>query len=193
MKLSHSILWAAALLAGCGGGSGEHRTAQTAPITANPAPAASTAAQPASSAPPAVPVPTLATLQAPDTLDRSSSLAGPDADRDGIRDDINKWIDGQAFSQPEKKAVDQLARTMQQTLLVNSNDKQEARGAADAVFVAVRCTRRAFEPGSSKPSQIVKHLEAITANTKERTMQYIKYNAALSGMVFELPAAPKCD
>lgn len=193
MKLSHRILWVAALVAGCGGGSAEHRTAQTSLITFNPAPAASTAARPASTASPAVPVPALANLQAPDTLDRSSSLAGPDTNNDGVRDDINRWVDAQSYSAPEKKAIHQFARTVQQTLLVNAKDKQEARRAAEAMFIAIHCARMAFEPGSRKPSQSVKHLEAITANTKERAMQYILFSGALDGMTFEMPTELKCD
>lgn len=187
MKFAYSSLWvAAALLVGCGGGSGGHRPAQAEPVASSPAPGASIALPPA-------PVPTLMDLRAPDGLDRSSSLSGPDANHDGIRDDINRWIDTQPYSQPEKNAVSQLALTVQRTLLVDIKDKRAARRVAEAVYAAIGCVRLTFEPKSPKPSQITSHLEAITANTKDRAMQYIRFNSALDGMVFELPETPTCD
>lgn len=184
MKLALNIgLVTALLLVGCGGGIGQDRTAQTEPGATNPAPAASTLP----------PAPTLATLRAPDTLDRSSSIAGPDANRDGIRDDINRWIDTQPYSQPEKQAVAQLAVTLQQSLLVNAKNKEEARRVMEAISKAMDCVRSTYGPESPKPPQIASHLEAITANTKERAMQYIQFNSALHGMTLNVPSIPTCN
>lgn len=174
-----NLMWLAFILVGCGGGSSTSAAIATA-VASQPSPAASQAGP-------------LALLTAPDTLDRSTAIAGPDANADGVRDDINRWIDDQALSDPQKRAVMQMARTMQQTMLVDSTDKPAARATAERDFVAIRCVYAAFERGSDKPSQLVSRVESMTANTKERTMQYIKYNAALGGMAFDMPDKPACD
>lgn len=169
------------VLAGCGGGSAQPQPGATASAPDNAAAAAPTPASGASAALP------------PDTLDRSTSLAGTDTNKDGIRDDINRWIDAQSLNATQQKAVNQLARSLQQMLLVDPGDKAASRTAAERDGNAIDCVYDAFEKASDRPHQIVSHIEAITANTKQRAMQYIKVNAALGGMAFEMPSKPTCD
>ncbi len=166
-----SFLWLPIVLTACGGGG--HLGVESGTASA-------TAAAPA-------------LTQEPGTLDRSSTLTGMDANRDGIRDDINKWLEAQAFTALQQKAVAQLARAFQELLLVDANDKAAARAAADKDSQAIGCVYLAFRPDSERPSKIASQIEALTANTKERAMQYIKYNAALGGMAFTLPDKPVCD
>ncbi len=128
-----------------------------------------------------------------DQLDRSSSLAGVDANKDGIRDDINRWLETQTFTELQKKAVINLARSSQQTLLVDTQDKTAVRAAAQKDAVAMDCLYATFDPKSSRPREIVSQVEAMTANTQERTTQYIRYNEALGGMAFELTPTTACE
>ncbi len=165
------LLWLPILLTACGGGS--HLGGESS------APLATAAA----STPP----------QARDTLDRSSTLTGADTNNDGIRDDINKWIEAQGLTAPQQKAVAQLARAFQEVLLVDANDRAAARAAAEKDGNAIDCVFLAFKPDAEQAGRIASQIEAITANTKERASRYIKFNTALGGMAFTMPDEPTCD
>lgn len=171
----------ATLIVGCGGGKADAQAASEAPAAAGAAPSPA----PAASSP--------APVALVDVLDRSSTIAGPDANSDGVRDDINKWLDAQPLAEPQKRAAMQLARTFQRALLVNATDRDAAAAIADTNYAAMRCLSAAYEPNAPEPRKVGFALEAMTANTKERAMQYIKYNAALGGMAFQRPTNPKCD
>lgn len=116
------------LVAGCGGDTSAPRSG------ASTAPAASASAS---------------SNQFADQLDRSSSLAGVDANKDGIRDDINHWLETQTFTELQKKAVMNLARSSQQTLLADTKDKTAVRAAAQKDAIAMECLYATFDPKSS--------------------------------------------
>lgn len=52
-------------------------------------------------------------------LDWEPTLAGIDADSNGIRDDVERFIDRHYETEPQKRAVRQLARTFQESLLID--------------------------------------------------------------------------
>lgn len=182
MRHMISVLWITAALAGCGGGN----AAQNVNIGADSTPSETTPPI----APATVPPPP---TRVEDRLDRSSDIFGPDADADGVRDDINAWINTQAFTEQQQKAVMEKARALQQTLLLNSSDKNAARVLAERNFAATDCITAAYESKSKQPRQLTSQLEAMTANTRERARQYIQYNAALGGMAFDMSVKPACD
>ena len=62
-------------------------------------------------------------------LDRSSDLAGPDTDNDQVRDDVQAWIAAQNYPETERRAVQQLARALQQTVVLA--DPKNTRVAGD--------------------------------------------------------------
>lgn len=57
----------------------------------------------------------------------------------------------------------------------------------------VDCLADSFEPDYQKGLDLSNRIEAITANTKERTKQYIAYNRAASGSVTELAPGNNCE
>ena len=178
------LISVAAVLTACGGGRGQPMKGEASLLTNPAAPPASVASTPSSVDPsPAV---------LPDPLDRSRSLGGADRDNNGVRDDVDAWITAQGLTAPQKMAVVRMAQTMQQTMTLDTHDKDAARALANQDFAAIDCVRSTFEPGSPKPNQLVAQVEALAANTRERAQQYIKYNGALNGMAFEMPATPTC-
>jgi hypothetical protein len=110
----------------------------------------------------------IATLEASGKLpklDRSSDVRGPDANNNGIRDDIDAWIAAQPITDLQKKAAQQIAKVQQATTLVDLNDKAALQTLGDRTAAA----------------------------TKERAMQYIKYNRASSGSTTSLPSGNTCE
>ncbi len=72
-----------------------------------------------SSNPPTGPQPLKETIQALEDsgkipkLDRSNDLLGPDANSNGVRDDIDAWIAAQPITEVQKKAAQQMAKVQQ--------------------------------------------------------------------------------
>jgi hypothetical protein len=126
-------------------------------------------------------------------LDRSTSIAGPDTNNNGIRDDIDAWIAALPITDLQKKAAEQAARTTQKALMIDLTQKTglDALGVLEARSVS--CIRDVFMPDSQKGSDLGRQIEAITANTKERAKQYIAYNRAVSGSSGSLPTGNTCD
>jgi hypothetical protein len=57
---------------------------------------------------------------------------------------------------------------------------------------AVQCISLKF-PDMNQRTSVSNAIEKVTVNTKERTMQYIKFNNALSGTVSKLLTGDTCD
>jgi hypothetical protein len=125
-------------------------------------------------------------------LDRGNNIKGPDTNNNGIRDDIDAYIAQLAISNEEKKAALQQAKAMQEVLLVDLTNTVAMRTLDAKLERAAQCIEtkfKDFEQGMAMGRKI----EAITANTQERSMQYIKYNNALSGTVSKLLTGNTCD
>lgn len=60
------------------------------------------------------------------TLDRSDSLTGRDENKDGIRDDIEAFINALEVSEPVRDALKQNARYSQKNLYYDWSEKTEA-------------------------------------------------------------------
>ena len=188
-----ALLLACALLSACGGGSGGGGT------TGAPA-----AASPASTprAPPAAPAPAAQSLQEQITamessgaypkLDRSADIPGPDANGNGVRDDIEAWVNAQPVTNGQKKALMQDAMATQRTLLVALDDKKALQAAGEGFAASFQCGMLQF-PEYSDFSKYAGKIEAMTANTRQRAERYMKYNAARSGSSTTNPRGDTCE
>jgi hypothetical protein len=123
-------------------------------------------------------------------LDRSTDIKGPDQNLNGVRDDIDAWIDALPITEIQRKAATQIAKSTQNALLVDTKDKAAMDAVGDESMAGIVCLKDTFEPNYQEGSKLSAKLEAMTVNTKERTIQYIKYNRAASGSVTSLPLGP---
>ena len=121
-------------------------------------------------------------------LDRTRTLAGIDANDDGIRDDVERYI--RAHYPPLEAPARQFARALQSSLLVDLRDADALGEVAVQISRAVDCLDRSGLKIQNKPDDpdVLDELQAITANTRHRMRAYIKFNAALDGTLsFPLP------
>jgi hypothetical protein len=115
------------------------------------------------------------------------TVAGVDSDGDGIRDDIQRWINEDFSSQPKiKMAVKQMAMGMQLDLL-SATDKALSLVTSRKVLSDMDCLN--FIVGIDEQIKIRKELESKMLNTKERHYAEIKSNANFSGQSFTVPIA----
>ncbi|MBF0206354.1 MAG: hypothetical protein HQK53_05640 [Oligoflexia bacterium] len=125
-------------------------------------------------------------------LDRSTNILGPDEDHNGIRDDLDKYIHSLQLSLEEKKAVQQDARAYQNVMTIDPTNLQEAKKAKLALSKSMNCTHIKIID-QDKARSIHLGLEKYTANTKERTLQYIRYCKTLSGSTWKLLEGDTCE
>lgn len=170
---------------------------------APPPPAASTPASavpaPAGAAPTTMPTPTLkeqiAALERSGgypKLDRSSDIVGPDVNKNGVRDDIEAWLNTLQVSDAQRKALMQDARATQRTLVVDLKDKAALQRTGEGLTASTNCGGDNFSPYATW-SSLAGKIEAMTANTKERAVRYMQYNAARSGSSTTLPDGNTCE
>jgi hypothetical protein len=135
-------------------------------------------------------------------LDRSTDIAGPDADNNGIRDDIDAYIAALPVTEPVKKAAQQRARVQQRALLIDLQDRTALMALADASMASTVCmserSRAGFPPEQQEAarrngSAITFKIEAITANTPERAERYLAYMRALHGTTTTLRRENACE
>jgi hypothetical protein len=126
-------------------------------------------------------------------LDRSSDIKGPDADNNGVRDDIDAWIAVQPITEPQRKALRQTARVLQRKVLVDLNDKAALDELGVQTSAHVDCLHDSFAPDSVTASAYRARIEAITANTRERAKRYLAYNRAVSGSWGTIPRGDNCE
>jgi hypothetical protein len=137
-------------------------------------------------------------------LDQGTSIAGSDADGNGVRDDIDAWISSLPDTATEKAALTRDAKTIQQALVVDTTQRAAVVSVANAMARATGCEfyqyGAYYEAGSSAPQNMqlitnrIKLLEEYTVNTPTRAAAYEKFNAAMSGGVTNMPrGAATCD
>ncbi|WP_440889483.1 chromosome partitioning protein ParA [Vibrio sp. WZ-1] len=130
------------------------------------------------------------------TLDRSDALTGRDENKDGIRDDIEAFINALEVSEPVRSALKQNARYSQKNLYHDWSEKTEANidkamAIGDEYDKVIACKDFVGIPVDDL-IETSKTIRALTYNTKARTMAYLAYNHLQDGAVStSLPAEEK--
>lgn len=124
-------------------------------------------------------------------LNHDDTIAGPDTDNNGIRDDIDAYIATLPYTDVQKKAVQQHAKALSASLTVDTSDKAALFKVADDMSRASKCVYKKLTDNT--PSKIKSDNEKMIVNTKNRFLQYEKFNSALSGGVFASPDGDGCD
>jgi hypothetical protein len=126
------------------------------------------------------------------TLDRSADIGGPDTNNNGVRDDIEAWINAQHLNDGQKKALMQKARALNKTLLADINDKAALQRAGEGLGASSRCGLLQFSEYAVF-SRLAGQIEAMTANTRQRAERYMQYNSARSGSSTTNPRGNTCE
>ncbi|MDP3588422.1 MAG: hypothetical protein Q8R58_10255 [Sulfuricurvum sp.] len=125
-------------------------------------------------------------------LNHDNTIAGPDKDNNGIRDDIDAYIATLPYTEIQKKAVQQDARALTATLTVDKMDKTAVIAANEKLTRSIGCLHFQFD--SDTASKMFADNQKMTVNTKNRFLEYEKFNSALSGSTWTLPdRETSCD
>jgi len=127
----------------------------------------------------------------PDSKKNDATIAGVDSDNDGIRDDIQRWINEEYSSQPKLKlAIKQVAMGMQ-LALTSVDNKEQSIAAANKVSNDMVCMASII--GANETYKMISEINAKLLNTKNRHYAEIKSNSNYSGQTWELPNTPEAE
>ena len=128
-------------------------------------------------------------------LDRTDSISGIDANANGVRDDIEQYIEKKYAEPSQRAAAMQTARSLQQALLVDKGDVLAMEMVSEMGMRAVNCRGLVFPglDGFKDAHEMSHQIEAMTTNTKKRLLTYLAYNKMVSGTVSQLPRGDTCD
>ncbi|MFM0053730.1 hypothetical protein [Caballeronia grimmiae] len=125
-------------------------------------------------------------------LDRSTDLKGPDADNNGLRDDIDSYVAKQGYTAIQKMAVLQYAKALQAAVVAHTTDRPTAITLSDKVDYAINCVYAQFS-NANDAYQINDLYQKLIVNTAARMNSYLGYNHALNGTVSASLTGDTCE
>lgn len=126
------------------------------------------------------------------TLDVTTSVAGTDADGNGVRDDLDKFVAALPDTATQKKALVQLLSAVQLSLTVDATNATAVAGVANKLNNAVSCTFQVY-PGGNTAQNRAFLMEELSVNTMPRIQAYQAYNNARNFTTTTLPTGTVCQ
>ncbi len=123
------------------------------------------------------------------TLTRDNSLSGPDTNNNGVRDDIDGYINDLPDTPKQKSAMRQATRAIAATLTVDFDDESLQR-VADKVSQSIRCLYAQYGQGRTDRAQLI---EKLVLNTSNRSVAFDEYTAATASLVPVVAQAEPCE
>jgi hypothetical protein len=118
----------------------------------------------------------------PLSVDEVKAIRGEDQDADGVRDDVQAFINS---TYPEsakvRAALGQIAKSLQLAI----ENPENALATQKPVYLALSCLEATL-PNLEIYGEISEQLEAAVVNSDVRSRAYIRYDANLSGQTFSI-------
>jgi len=121
----------------------------------------------------------------PDPKINNATISGIDSDDDGIRDDVQRWINEEFNSNPKLKAAMRQVAMARQLDLLSINEKEKSILTGKKFLDSRTCLK--FIIGINERMKLSRDLESKILNTKDRIYADTKANANFSGQVWEAP------
>lgn len=127
-------------------------------------------------------------------LDRSSDIAGPDLDGNGVRDDLDNYIDGLPDTARQKQALRQEFAMLRGLTLLDTTDTTAVLDGMRRSIAAISCMYARYgDNEAALRSERIRDVERYSINTKERFMAYARFNSAASGHSAVMPRGDGCE
>ncbi len=124
-------------------------------------------------------------------LDRTTSILGTDANSNGVRDDIDRYIEAKNDTAPQKQSMRMVSKSMTAAMVSTPTDEMALRNAADTLNMAVACIWKNYPADIA--DKMVLEMRKVTINTKARYDAYMRYSALVAGTVIKLPKEVVCE
>ena len=116
-------------------------------------------------------------------LDRTDTIAGVDANHDGVRDDIEAWIARLPDNEEQKYWLGRVHTAVTNSMLVDVKDEYALREVANDITLTTDCQMDAYPPDTSLGYHRGADIEKLTVNTRARQKAYRRFNASQNGTV----------
>lgn len=132
-----------------------------------------------------------------DTTDKSTAdnaLLGIDANANGVRDDVEAYIEERSISDPQKQAALFEAKALQAIFSVDTTSEDALAASTSDMMAAIVCMNQQFDnPDDAEALGVL--LEEQTFNTPDRNSVYDKYNQAQekAGLIINIPSGDTCQ
>ena len=103
------------------------------------------------------------------TVDVANVLWGEDADKSGVRDDVEAWLSASSFEGRERQALHFLA-SRYQAVLYHSTESYEAKKQMHQVVRALDCLTLTLGPEAAREAR--ETLKRVQFNSPERIARY---------------------
>lgn len=124
-------------------------------------------------------------VPAPNPKLNDKTIAGVDSDNDGIRDDIQRWINEEFSTEPKVKMAMREVAISRQLDLLSVDNKEQSILAGKKYLDDLICLSSIV--GLDQKSKLRRELDTQLLNTKDRLYANLKANANFSGQAWELP------
>ena len=123
-----------------------------------------------------------------------SDLTGADLDNDGIRDDVDLFIQASYTRAAEVAAARQFARAVQAAVNAGSGQPQKIRLISIQISRAVNCVYVSFAGNglNRMPGKVIEQVRSLTTNTKERLNSYLAFARSQDDTAHDLPRGATC-
>ena len=126
--------------------------------------------------------------------DNTSSISGIDIDNNGVRDDVDKYIDSKPDIKIQKQSLKMVSRAM--TLAMTSAEPTPPNPAAltnatNSLNMAMACLWNSY-PGGDENKMLLE-IEKLTVNNKNREKAYRRHSVLTSGAVIKAPRDVICE
>jgi hypothetical protein len=125
-------------------------------------------------------------------LDTSDSLEGPDTDFNGVRDDIQNWLDNQTLSPNVRENLQELARGYQRIMTISDLSSSITHEIANDMAPIAACLSLTADD-SDRIDGLQTELSAFTTNTEERLQRFWDYQDTLFDLATPVPSRSECS
>lgn len=124
-------------------------------------------------------------------LNRDNTISGVDTDNNGVRDDVDRYIQNLPDTTTQKSALTQASSALTVAMTVNTADQNAVVATSNAIAAAAVCVVSQYE-NPLEADKRHRDIEKITINTLERLKAYQRYSLAINGSSFVLPQEGAC-
>jgi len=130
----------------------------------------------------------------PPNMGLYSELIGLDSDNDGIRDDVDQFIQSSYSRTAEVAAARQFAKAVQAAVNAGAQQPQKSRLISLQISRAVNCVYVSFGSNgvNTPPGKVIEQVRSLTTNTKERLDSYLAFARTQGDTAHDLPRGATC-
>ena len=126
-------------------------------------------------------------------LDRSVTIEGADTDGDGVRDDVDTYIESLPDTDAQQDALRQASRVFTEAMHAGEGhpDADGLRRMAEMIVNAANCIWVTY--GSDAAADKVQDMTRVMVNTPERFDAFAQFDGMLRGVVITIPEGDTCE